>query len=359
MSEVLIVLSDAYFRQSVPDVLTTPRALAGLEQVTRFGSRSRLARGWRPEVMQWTGRPDLADEAPATVAAAAFTAIAAGAPSSPIPRACWIATPVHLIASLTSVHLDRRGLLRLRESDAVTLVEDFRTAFEGSDFQMFAHRGELLLVGPPLTARTLEPSRALGMSLEEAVPEGSDAARLRRLIAEMEMWLHGHALNTTREQRRELHISSLWPWGGGSLGGCAPRAMDEAGRDQSRTTLDARARVAVFGPDAYLHGVAAVSEASLHDLPREIAPVLGYSSAARLCVRIEIGSMLQTHPGWTVLEAFTQIDERFIAPAVRALQAGSVSRLDLLANDVRFSVRGVDRLKRWRRVRPGLSGLLS
>jgi hypothetical protein len=207
------------------------------------------------------------------------------------------------------------------------------------------------------------------MSLEEAVPEGPDATRLRRLIAEVEMWLHGHAVNAAREHHREPHISSLWPWGGGPLCelGLGARAVHSgessepgiAPPESSTRVSSGSTEVAVFGPDAYLNGLAVVIGASVHELPQELAPVFGYSSAARVCVRIEIGSMLQQSPAWTVLDAFAQIDQRFIAPAMQALHAGSLSRLDLLANDLHLSTRAVDRLKRWRRTRPGVSGLLS
>ena len=61
---------------------------------------------------------------------------AAATPTDEAPRrdpTAWIATPVHLIAGLTSLHLDRRSILRLPAPDLESLAQDFNRTFAGSD----------------------------------------------------------------------------------------------------------------------------------------------------------------------------------------------------------------------------------
>jgi hypothetical protein len=67
--------------------------------------------------------------------------------------------------------------------------------------------------------------------------------------------------------------------------------------------------------------------------------------------------MLHANPTWTFFDAVAHIDRSFIAPAVDALNQARLERLAILANDHQLTLRARDRLKFWRRIRPGLSGL--
>jgi hypothetical protein len=67
--------------------------------------------------------------------------------------------------------------------------------------------------------------------------------------------------------------------------------------------------------------------------------------------------MLHLNPHWTVLETLAEIDRRFISPAIAALGEGSLESVVLIANDTQWRVRRRDRLKLWRRPRPGISAL--
>jgi hypothetical protein len=92
-------------------------------------------------------------------------------------------------------------------------------------------------------------------------------------------------------------------------------------------------------------------------LPQQLTDVFSYPQARRAVLAIEMGLMLQSNPMWTFFEAVVDVDRRFIAPAVEALNAGRYDRLVVLANDYELTLRSRDRLKIWRRTPPGLSGL--
>ena len=341
MHELVILVSDLYVSQESPRrELPDGVALPGLQHVARFGARSRIADGWRSWLARWLTGQDAGPPGP--VAALTLQA------TPPPPTMVWIATPMHLVAGLTSVHVDRRSILRLDANDQSALTTDFQRVFHDSGFALRSlGSGDFLVLGPPMPpAETLEPARAMGASVADA--QGADVVgpALRRLGAEIEMWLHGHALNDARSRRGEWPVTGLWLWGGGP--------MDErtANRRASTPVSDI-----AFGRDAYLQGLWALHGEKVFPLPQQLADVFGYPQARRAVLVIEIGSMLHSNPTWSFFDAVAQIDRSFIAPAVDALHRGQYERLVILANDHQLTLRARDRLKFWRRTSPGLSGL--
>jgi hypothetical protein len=367
---------------------------------------------------------------------------------------------MHLIAGMTSVHVDRRSILRLDAGDQAMLVADFQRVFHDSGFHLQPlEAGDFLMLGPEMSpADTQEPARAMGASMAQ---QAGFAPALRKLGAEIEMWLHDHPINDTRRRRGEQPVTALWLWGGGpistaaggdvganAVGTPAPtparadanassapaptparadanassapaptparadanvsrppaptparadanaggtpaptpaRADANASGTPASTTADARSdpgRVPAsstttgadanasadvgaradgsdiaFGRDSYLQGLWATRGGKVSPLPQQLADVFSYPQARRAVLAIEMGLMLQSNPMWTFFEAVVDVDRRFIAPAVEALNAGRYDRLVVLANDYELTLRSRDRLKIWRRTPPGLSGL--
>lgn len=363
MHDLVLVVSDLYVSQEAPErELPHGVALPGLQHAARFGSRSEVAGGWRPWLARWLiadqrrrsagantaganagagPRVDedreLPDAAPATVAAAALATQQA--------RTVWMATPVHLVAGLTSLHLDRRSTLRLSTDDLTALAAEFRRVFHDSGFVLEPlASGEFLLLGPQMpVAQTLEPARAMGNSIADAQPR--DPA-LRRVGAEIEMWLHEHPINEARTRRGEMSVTGLWLWGGGPM----PALRD------TRPASEAHSDIA-FGNDAYLQGLCVSLGKKVFPLPQQLTDVFGYPEVRRAALVIEIGPMLHSNSRWTFIDAIAQIDRAFIAPAVEALGAAKVERLVILANDHELTLRARDRFRLWRRVPAGLSGL--
>jgi hypothetical protein len=258
----------------------------------------------------------------------------------------WMATPVNLVADLTSVHLDRRGILQLSANDLTALATEFRRVFHDSGFALEPlDSGDFLLFGPQMpVAQKLEPARAMGTSIADALGSGDPA--LRRLGTEIEMWLHEHPVNDARTRRGEAPVTGLWLWGGGPS--LVPRDTHPASAASSDIA---------FGSDAYLEGLWASMGKKVFPLPQQLTDVFGYPEARRTALVIQIGPVLHSNPRWTFFDAVAQIDRAFIAPAVEALGAAKVERLVILANDLQLTLRARDRFKLWRRIPPGLSGL--
>lgn len=397
MHELVILVSDLYLSEETPrQELPAGIALPGLQHVARFGARSRIADGWRSWLARWLTGQDLGPPAavaavtlqvaapprvaiapPATRAASASPATRAAsappatrpasappvatptrlpAPTSLQPSTAWLATPMHLVAGLTSVHVDRRSILRLDADDQSRLAADFQRVFGDSGFELRPlDSGDFLVLGPQMPpAEMSEPARSMGASMADAQGAQLVDPTLRRLGTEIEMWLHDHAVNDARSRRGEWPVTGLWLWGGGHPEAGSRGASDERapnGRVSAPLTDIA------FGRDAYLQGLWAMHGEKVFPLPQQLADVFGYPQARRAVLVIEIGPMLHSNPTWTFFDAVAQIDRSFIAPAVAALSRGQCERLVILANDRQLTLRARDRLKFWRRIPSGLSGL--
>jgi hypothetical protein len=419
--EIVIVIPDLYLDPSPEDPWASstdapPGAAAlgtmpGFEHAARFGTRRSIAAdgGWRPWLTRWLGRPDLAPYAPATVVAAVLRssthavataaatpaspghvdAATAGAPGTPnlaaspdhaaattaaaptlaiLPAVdaqqrspstgaaaavtspagtAWLATPVHLIAGLTNLHLDRRGLMRLSPEDLARVAEDFNLTFGDTDLHLESlPNGEFLLRGPAAwsAAVTTEPARVLVTGLESSLPKGKPATALKRLGAELEMWLHSHPVNDSRRRRGQLSVSTLWLWGGGTF---------ESLKSSSAPPTDL-----ACGADPFLAGLWHLQGAESHPLPERFGDLLSDPKPERATLVLEITPLLQTNPNWTVFEALVDLDRRYLSPALAALHARALESVVLVANDVEVRLRPGDRLKFWRRARPGIGAIL-
>ncbi len=211
-----------------------------------------------------------------------------------------------------------------------------------------------------MTGSTTEPARALVADLEASLPKGSDARSLKRLGAELEMWLHAHPLNETRRRRGELPVSSLWLWGGG------PRVADVAPNPApvpTATTIPTATAPSntpthwAFGTDPYLAGLWHLHGGRLNALPDPLTRFLSDPGSQRAVFVTEVTPMLHSNPHWTVFEALAEIDRRLVSPALAALRQGTLESLILIANDTELRIRRHDHQKFWRRRQSALTGL--
>jgi hypothetical protein len=128
----------------------------------------------------------------------------------------FLATPVHYVADMSSVRLPADGILSLSQVDAEALAVDFNRVWQDAGIRLLAGRRALYCaVDQALDARTQDPEGVLDQRIENHLPTGADAPRLRRLMSEIEMWLFEHALNRSRTLNAAAAVSGLWLWGGG------------------------------------------------------------------------------------------------------------------------------------------------
>jgi hypothetical protein len=156
---------------------------------------------------------------------------------------------------------------------------------------------------------------ALGMAGREPEQRAGDV-----LLTEIQMLLHGHAVNEAREARGEPAVNSLWLWGAGRLP--APT--------QCRWS-------SVTAGDPLALGLARLAGASASKLPSNATAWLSQSAGdGRHLVMLEAGEALERD---------------WFAPLAAALRAGRIGMLSLHMPDAGLSfetVRG-DLRRFWRR----------
>lgn len=323
MRELILIFPDCYLAGADRRGLW-PAELPALEGLLRVAVRRPVLGGWRAWLCRRVGRPDLAELAPAVLAAGLRDArLLAG-------RRIWLAQPVHLQAGLTRVELAPEGLLRLEPGEAEALARDFnvrigeeRLVLEPLD------GGALLLHGLEAEATTEDPARHLGADIAAALPRGVGAAALRRLSGEVELWLHEHPVNLERLHRGLMPVSSLWFWGGGEASGTPAGHCPGPGLPRG------------FGADAGFAGLWRRCGGEVRSLPADCDTLEREAGSGTAVVLIEQGA--------GGLEA---LERGWVAPVAMRLWRGDLPRLTLVMNDFAFSLRPRDRFRFWRSRRP-------
>ncbi len=344
MSELVIIASDLYFGTSMTArAMTLKPELPGLKRLARLATRERLAADWRAWLAASLPRAGLARIGPATVAACSHVALESSAAAS-----VWLAEPLHLSASLRTVHLSQQGRLHPDHSSQQRLSAGFATAFAASGYELaplLAGRFALLTAHPGRDVISTDPARVLGTSIEDSLPRGEGARALRGLGSEIEMWLHEHPLNIERARAGMPAISTLWLWGCGP----APRTLGSSGADTPQirpppTTL--------IGDDPYVAGLAKLNGVAWQPLPSGFPQL----TASRTVIVAEVFARAVLPQG-SPLDALEAFDRDWVTPALAAVTRAEVGRLTLIANDRSLTFASRHRLRLWRPPRDALEAL--
>jgi hypothetical protein len=203
MSRAIVVVSDF---PSAAQVANPPR-LPALEQlIARAATPPAPAPDWRRWLFDQVGIRLAGDRPP-------LARIARGRGGH------WLfATPVHLVAGLERVHLHPGGALALDAAERAELEHSFTAAFGEEGLRLdFDERGECYIELPHgIDVLTHDPADALGRIVDDYMPSGPDAAYLKRLFTEVQMWLHALPCNAGRERTGRLAVNALWLWGAGA-----------------------------------------------------------------------------------------------------------------------------------------------
>jgi hypothetical protein len=318
-SELILVLRDFFVREAAAEPDSTSERLPALESLLAAADRRPLIGGWRANLAARFATGEIAAMAPAAVAAQAWLA------SPPLPAGqYWFATPVHYFAGLDSVHLHPDGLLQLSDRAQAALVTDFARVFGQDPWVLHAFgRRELLLSGPPLAQSGQDPAQFAGRDVADGLPRGAPAATLRRLGAEMEMWLHEHQVNRQRERDGELPVSGLWLWG--ALAVHAPAA--------ATATMASPAGSRLYGEDAYAEALWRMQSGYTAPLPAH------FEAMERTG-----GRHVVLHPA-----ALQPLERCWLLPALAALRARQLSVIELLAGTQWYRLHWWQLARFWRR----------
>jgi len=309
--------------------------MPALERWLGQGAVQPLAGDWRQALQDEWCSAHLAAAAPAAIAGAAVDELPAGQP-------LWLATPVHFVAGLDTLRLHPAGLLTLGLDEQRVLAADFAQVFAGSGWTLHATgRREMLLSGGAAgRVRSLDPARALGADPSSGLPAGAGAAPLRRLGAELEMWLHDHAVNRARRARGLLPSNALWLWGGGE-----PPVKPPGGRATGAAGDGAAREPMAWAEDLFVDGLARLAGVRVRARPASWPADAARAAGELLCV-CELGPTPDT-------ASLRALDADWIAPALEAWRQGAYGSATLLAGQRSVRLRRGS-LRQWARaLRPG------
>ncbi len=252
----------------------------------------------------------------------AFRIIAPGAPMPAVAPAAYcaaagpavdgwvfLATPVHYLAEISNVRLAADGLLILDAVQAAALALDFNRVWRDAGVDLWASANLLFCrFHVDVEAATSDPELARGRHLENFLPTGKDAVRLRRLMSEMEMWLFEHPVNRGRLSQTQLPVSALWLWGGGAALAELPEVQGVAA-----------------GADVFFDAFPAESEA---------------------CADVMVVDATPNTTEWANMQA------RWLAPTLAELRRGHIVQLELSAGERCYKLGAHWRRRFWRRARP-------
>jgi hypothetical protein len=132
----------------------------------------------------------------------------------------WLrADPVHLVPNRDQLMLAGTEPPDISLVEARQLAAEINAAMGARDGHLEApsvNRWYLHLDADP-GIRTVAPAQAVGRNVGDVLPRGAQARRWHAWMNEIQMALHGSAVNAAREDRGAPVVNSLWLWGGGRL----------------------------------------------------------------------------------------------------------------------------------------------
>jgi hypothetical protein len=288
-----------------------PGRSALLEQLLARADAFRPVSDWRAEAFRVIAPQALWPGIAPAVLCADGAAVEAAAVDAAAVDAAWVclATPVHYVAEMTSVRMSQDGILSMTPAAAEALAMNFNQVWNGSGIRLIAGGSARLycIFEQTLHVTTRDPQDVLDRHIEEYLPAGADAPRLRRLMSEIEMWLFEHEANSSRARSNLPRMSGLWLWGGGTPLAALPNIQGWAAGDD--------VFFSAFKGEKSRSGVIAASQV----------------------------------PG---SEGWHDVESRWLKPAVAQLRAGTLERVELSADDRCFTVNARTIRRFWRRSKP-------
>ena len=300
-------MASQYFRfpASAPE---QPRRSVLLEKLAARADVVRRTGDWRADAFRVIA-PDAA-----VVPAVACAALLADC--GPVEGA-WVcvATPVNYVAEMSSVRLSQDGILALAPPIAEKLTADFNRIWNGSGVRLMAGAGAprataqlYCIFDKILHVTTRDPQDVLGRNIEEYLPSGTDAPRLRQLMSEIEMWLFEQA-----SRRADLsRLNAFWLWGGGM-------------------PLESLPSVSGWfaGDDLYFNAL-----------------VRGSSGIEKSDSGVVVTNKIPGSDGWN------EIESRWLKTAAAQLRSRRISRLDLSGGERCLTLNASLLPRFWRRRKP-------
>jgi hypothetical protein len=229
------------------------------------------------------------------------------------------------------------------QQEAESLSDSLNAHFSADGLTFYPLRPErwyLRVERVPALETTALPE-ASGRSIDDLLPRGADASAWRARMNEVQMLLHGHAVNEERESAGKVPINSVWLWGGGKLSDAVSAPF-----------------AAVWSRDPFAAGLAQAAHIAARNLPDGAADLLRASASEGvnliLLDRLRGAAQYGDAYGWR--DGLQQLERDWFAPLLQALRRERIGMLSLHAlgpgGVISAEVTRGDLRRFWRRVRP-------
>lgn len=252
----------------------------------------------------------------------------------------WLrADPVHLRADQDRLLLFGPALLDIEPAEAEALVAELNSFYCDQHWRFHAPVADrwYLRLSQPASLQTEPLEQVIGHDVRHYLPSGLDDAHWLRTLTEMQMLLHGSAVNQTRESAGIATINSLWLWGAGTLPYVTPNQWAR-----------------VWADEPLARGLAQSSGAVVRNLPATAVDCLISADEQPVLV---VADQIHHHrlygDGDAWMTAMTDLERDWFAPLLDALRNRRLRSLDLLLGDgVRRRVTAAAIKHWWRRPQP-------
>jgi len=258
----------------------------------------------------------------------------------------WHFDPIHVEIGRDRLIVGRSRDAQMTESeaDALAVEADAALRAHGALLKRLRHDAWFVETDHPWRLATVPLMSARGQSLGPCLPIGADAARWRKILTDIQIRWHHHAVNDAREQRARPPVNGVWLHGGG-VWAPLPRAPFAS----------------VVSNDAVLRGWALAAGAAPSALRDEGEAPHPRGDAATVWTDLHEPASFGSWGVWQ--SCFAEIAARLARLRARAFGAGFESiELVLTGREVIrvLSLRRRDRLRFWRRpARGALAALLA
>ena len=140
------------------------------------------------------------------------------------PTHCVCAEFVHFQADKDNAHLIPSAALNIDNAESEALLESLNTLIESDGLQLQSSlSGQCYLTGMPADGLDTMPAHAVANGkIAGYLPRHAEAGPWRRLITEVQMLFHAHAVNDKRSSLQQLPINGMWFWGGATAASPVP-----------------------------------------------------------------------------------------------------------------------------------------
>jgi hypothetical protein len=256
----------------------------------------------------------------------------------------WLrADPVHLRLEGNRLVLADSGIFPISQQEAENLADSLNAHFSDGGLVFYPLRPDrwYLRTEAAPALETTPLAQAAGRSIDALLPRGADSASWRARLNEIQMLLHGHAVNEAREAAGELPINSVWLWGGGNI----------ADAVQGRFN-------AVWSGDPFAAGLAQAARIATRPLPEDAAQLFRASPGEGLNLilldRLRASAQYGDAHAWR--ESLAQLERDWFAPLLEALRRERIGMLSVHAlgpgGVISVETTGGDLRRFWRRPKP-------